>query len=85
MVSRAHAQEAPIDPVRGRQLVEKSSSGETLTPDERADLEGDRRAIRERVASRRSDAIPPAAARPGEVITADWSVENQADRPPRES
>jgi len=74
LFSLVHAQEASIDPVRGRQLMEKSSRGETLTPDEQAYLERVKQTIRERAASRRSGTTPPAAARPSEVNTADWSA-----------
>jgi len=48
----ARGQEPPIDPVRGRALMEKFSRGETLTPEEQAYLDRVRQAIRERAGVR---------------------------------
>ena len=65
------ADEAPIDPVRGRALMQKFSRGETLTPEESAYLERVRAEIRRRAAEKRpaprstTDATPAARA--------DWS------------
>lgn len=47
-VPRLRAAAAPIDPVRGRQLMEKSNRGEALEAEEQAYLERVREAIRER-------------------------------------
>jgi hypothetical protein len=45
-----HGQEPPIDPARGRLLMQKSSGGETLTPEEQAYLERVKQEIRKRAA-----------------------------------
>ena len=58
----------PIDPVYGRQLMQKSSRGETLTAEEQAYLERVKQEIRKRVAGQRP-ATPPAA-----MGTNDWSA-----------
>jgi len=59
----ARGQEPPIDPVRGRALMEKFSRGETLTPEEQAYLDRVRQAIRERASGRQ---MP--------LSTNDWST-----------
>src|ERR1039458_10248731 len=56
------ADEAPIDPVRGRALMQKYQRGETLTPEESAYLDRVRAEIRRRTAQKR-DANPLAATR----------------------
>src|ERR1041384_6446493 len=72
--------EPPIDVQRGRQLMEKSSRGETLTPDEQAYLDRVKKTIRERAAGKPPAGKQPggatkaAAARPIEVSTNDWSA-----------
>ena len=60
---QTRGQEQPIDPVRGRELMEKSSRGETLTPEEQVYLDRVRQAIRAR-----------AGARPLPLNTNDWSA-----------
>ncbi|EDY19557.1 hypothetical protein CfE428DRAFT_2733 [Chthoniobacter flavus Ellin428] len=65
------AEDAPIDPARGRELMQKSSRGETLTPDEQTYLDRVKQAIRERTAARTA---PGAAPKPIEPNTADWSA-----------
>ena len=74
LIARA-AENAPIDPVRGRQLMEKSSRGEPLTPEEQAYLDRVKQAIRERQAGKRPGAGPASAA-PRAIVpnTADWSA-----------
>lgn len=72
-LSVARAADAAIDPVRGRQLMEKANRGETLTDEERAYLERVRQAIRERTAGQKGKA-PAAAARPIVANPADWSA-----------
>ena len=68
----AGADEPPIDPQRGRQLMEKSSSGASLTAEEQAYLERVKQAIRERnVGAKQSPAQTKAARAP--VNPADWS------------
>ena len=69
---RVAAQEPPIDPQRGRQLMEKSSSGAALTVEEQAYLERVKQAIRERAAAKRQGAAPTKSAR-APVTAADWS------------
>ncbi|HEY6167512.1 MAG TPA: hypothetical protein VI454_05700 [Verrucomicrobiae bacterium] len=68
--------EPPIDPVRGRQLMEKSTRGETLTAEEQAYLDRVKAEIRKRAAAKKAGtpAAPPAAARAVEVSTNDWSA-----------
>jgi len=59
--NRAAAQSeklSPIDPVRGRQLMQKASSGEKLTDEEQVYLERVKQAIRER-AAKGQPAAPP--------------------------
>ena len=72
MFSQARAQDPPIDPIRGRQLMGKSSRGETLTPEEQAYLERVKLAIRERAAGRQPGSAPAPAARPIEANPDDW-------------
>ena len=67
------AQEPPIDPQRGRQLMEKSNSGAPLTAEEQAYLERVKQAIRERGAGKKQDSAPAKAAR-APVNPADWSA-----------
>ncbi len=72
-----HATDAkpPIDPIRGRQLMEKSSRGETLTAEEQAYLDRVKQAIRERAAGKQPNvASKGGPARPIEVSTNDWSA-----------
>ena len=72
---RTAESEPPIDPVRGRQLMQKSSRGETLTPEEQAYLERVKQEIRKRAAGKRSGAAPKdATSRPVAVSTNDWSA-----------
>ena len=63
--------EPPIDPQRGRQLMEKASSGATLTAEEQAYLERVKQAIRERSAGKKQSAAPKQPARTS-VNPADW-------------
>src|ERR1035441_7592842 len=65
------ADDAPIDPVRGRALMQKSQRGETLTPEESAYLERVRAEIRRRIAQKRGSAPPAADTAP--AVRADWS------------
>jgi hypothetical protein len=65
------ADDAPIDPVRGRALMQKSQRGETLTPEESAYLERVRTEIRRRIAQKRGTAPPAADTAP--AVRADWS------------
>lgn len=67
--------EPPIDPARGRQLMEKSSRGETLTPEEQAYLERVKQTIRERATGKKANG-PPAkgAPRPITPNPADWNT-----------
>ncbi|MDO8544112.1 MAG: hypothetical protein Q7S40_27030 [Opitutaceae bacterium] len=64
--------EPPIDPQRGRQLMEKSSSGATLTAEEQAYLERVKQAIRERNAGKKKGPAQTKAAR-APANPADWS------------
>ena len=72
--------EPPIDVQRGRQLMEKSTRGETLTPEEQAYLERVRKTIRERAAGNQPNGAIKGGAgkggtpRPIEVSTNDWSA-----------
>jgi hypothetical protein len=69
-------EDAPIDPVRGRELMQKSGRGETLTVEEQAYLDRVKQVIRERNAERAPGAPatnPGGPPKPIEVSTADWS------------
>jgi len=67
--------EPPIDVARGRELMQKSSRGETLTAAEQAYLERVKQEIRKRAAGRRPGSSPQsAAARPIVLNTNDWSA-----------
>ena len=68
------ADEAPIDPIRGRALMQKFSRGESLTPDEQAYLDRVKQAIRERATGRQPGSPPVAAPGPVAVNTNDWSA-----------
>lgn len=65
------ATEEPINPVRGRELMQKFQRGEALTPEERAYLDRVRQEIRKRSGQRPTDR--PAAAASGPRNTNDWS------------
>ncbi len=65
------ADDAPIDPVRGRALMQKSQRGETLTPEESAYLDRVRAEIHRRIAQKRGTAPP--AADTASVARVDWS------------
>ena len=65
------ADDAPIDPVRGRALMQKYQRGETLTPEESAYLDRVRAEIRRRTAQKR--AANPLAATNAPANLADWS------------
>ena len=65
------ADDAPIDPVRGRVLMQKYQRGETLTPEESAYLDRVRAEIRRRTAQKR--AANPLAATNAPANLADWS------------
>src|ERR1019366_7697209 len=65
------AEDAPIDPVRGRALMQKYQRGETLTPEESPYLDRVRAEIRRRTAQKR--AANPAATTTAPTIQADWS------------
>jgi len=67
-------EDAAIDPARGRELMQKSSRGETLTPDELTYLDRVKQAIRERNAARAGAAAPGTTPKPIEPNTADWSA-----------
>ena len=54
------ADDAPIDPVRGRELMQKASRGDSLTADEQAYLDRVKRAIRERAMGKQPGATPSA-------------------------
>lgn len=75
LVSFAFGQtaEPPIDPARGRQLMEKSTRGETLTADEQAYLDRVKQAIRERNAGKKTKSPAPPSR---EIVTnpADWAT-----------
>src|SRR4051812_20024824 len=58
------AAEPPIDPIRGRALMEKSKRGETLSVEDQAYLERVKAAIRERTTNARPNSPPPASAQP---------------------
>jgi hypothetical protein len=65
------ADDAPIDPVRGRALMQKFQRGEALTTEENAYLDRVRAEIRRRIAQKRSAAPPAADTTP--AVRADWS------------
>jgi hypothetical protein len=67
----SHADEPPIDPVKGRALMEKFKNGETLTPDEQAYLDRVRQAIRERAMGKKPGAPTTPSTPPN---TTDWSA-----------
>jgi len=69
------AADEPIDPVRGRALMEKSKRGETLTTEEQVYLDRVKQTIRERAAGKAPGAASKAdPARPIQVSTNDWSA-----------
>ncbi len=63
--------ETPIDPVRGRALMQKWQRGETLTPEESAYLDRVRAEIRRRAALK--NAANKSAATNAPASTTDWS------------
>jgi hypothetical protein len=66
---------APIDVQRGRQLMEKSKRGETLTGEEQTYLERVKAEIRKRAAGKRSGPAPAAGPqRPFPVDPNDWKT-----------
>ena len=65
------ADESPIDVARGKQLMQKFQRGETLSAEEQAYLDRVRAEIRKRAGGK---AKAPAAAKPVEVDTNDWSA-----------
>jgi len=76
---RAAESEAPIDPIRGRQLMEKASRGEALTPEEQAYLDRVKAEIRRRAASKSAAPASPSAPRAGAppqtaASAIDWSA-----------
>lgn len=74
LLPRTPAQEPPIDSVRGRELMQKSTRGEPLTPEEQAYLDRVRQTIRERAQGKQPGAAPKAAAKSAPAAsTADWS------------
>lgn len=73
VASALHAQ--PIDPARGRQLMEKFNRGETLTPEEKEYLDRVKQAIRERQAGKQPKSAPQKTkAAPTTPNAADWSA-----------
>ena len=73
--TRAADGQPPIDPQRGRQLMEKSGRGETLTPEEQSYLDRVKQAIRERNAGKKGKASPPAGgARPVMPNPSEWNT-----------
>ncbi|MBI3879352.1 MAG: hypothetical protein HY301_04725 [Verrucomicrobia bacterium] len=72
--------EPPIDVQRGKALMEKSTRGETLTPEDQAYLDRVKKTIRERAAGKQPNVATKAGAtkggpaRPIEVSTNDWSA-----------
>src|ERR1039458_10033231 len=64
------ADDAPIDPLRGRALMQKYQSGESLTPEESAYLDCVRAEIRRRIAQRRATNPPVSTDTP--TVQADW-------------
>ena len=68
------ADQPPIDPARGRQLMEKSRRGESLTSDEQAYLERVKQVIRERaVGKQREIHKTTGRARPVAPNPSDWN------------
>ncbi|MCX7007580.1 MAG: hypothetical protein NTY53_10100 [Kiritimatiellaeota bacterium] len=65
------ADEPPIDVARGKQLMQKFQRGESLTAEETASLDRVRAEIRKRAGGRTK---APAATKPVEVDTNDWSA-----------
>ncbi|MGD0258369.1 MAG: hypothetical protein ABSD29_00925 [Verrucomicrobiota bacterium] len=65
------ADDAGIDPVRGRALMEKWQRGEALTPEESAYLDRVRAEIRRRTAQKRAANQPTGTNAP--AVQADWS------------
>ena len=67
----------PIDPVRGRALMQKANNGETLTAEEQAYLDRVKQTIRERAAGKQpgsaSKAAPAGARPPSSANAADWA------------
>ena len=59
--------EPPLDPARGRALMQKSARGEALTAEEQSYLERVKQMIRERNANKRSGAEPGPAGAGGEA------------------
>ena len=81
MATSVYAQDrqvqAPIDPVRGRQLMERSSRGETLTAEDQAYLDRVKQAIKMRAAAKQPasqpvNSIPKQPTTP--VDPADWAA-----------
>ncbi len=69
------ADESPIDPTRGRALMQKSSRGEPLTPEEQAYLERVKVVIRERAMGKQPAVNPQGApAQPAAVNPDDWKL-----------
>ena len=64
------ADDAPIDPVRGRALMQRWERGETLTPEESAYLDRVRAEIRRRTAQKRAANASAPANTP--AVQADW-------------
>lgn len=65
--------EPPIDPVRGRQMMEKSTRGEALTTEEQAYLDQVKQAIRERNTGKKTKG-PATPTRELVVNPADWAA-----------
>jgi len=77
VATRAADVTEPIDPARGRELMQKASRGDPLTPDEQAYLERVKQEIRRRQAAKQAGATSggPAAARPEVPVNqTDWSA-----------
>jgi hypothetical protein len=71
--------EPPIDPVRGRALMEKTQRGEKLTPDEQAYFDRVKEAIRQRAGQKNAgskNGVPPSgtAGAVAPLNTSDWSA-----------
>lgn len=72
------AEAEPIDPARGRALMQKAGAGEPLTPEEQAYLERVKQVIRERAKNKQGNAAPDAKAKaaprpPVAANPAEWS------------